>query len=167
MKIRLSHTKNKSIYTKISRKEMIMAIELSKRKRIEKQTSRKVPIISTKSTGQGPFKNLIQMPMREKVQLASWKTKRADKMMWTQSRSPSSITKQIRCLCDPWLWQWCSSSSPMLSIFRPGQLSPAICHTSPLPSMTFPMETTSVSGTRGFRSFMRSGPSLGQSWEHF
>jgi len=36
MKIRLSHTKNKSIYTKISRKEMIMAIELSKRKRIEK-----------------------------------------------------------------------------------------------------------------------------------
>jgi hypothetical protein len=36
MKIRLCYTKNKIYYSKIRRKEMIMAIHLSKRKSIEK-----------------------------------------------------------------------------------------------------------------------------------
>ena len=60
MKIRLSHTKSKSIHTEISRKEMMMAIVLIKSQSIEQQlTLRKEPEKSTKSTRQGPFKNLI------------------------------------------------------------------------------------------------------------
>lgn len=60
MKIRQSQTRNKSFYTEINLKEMMITVELSKRESREQwSTLRKVQKISTKSIGQRFLINLI------------------------------------------------------------------------------------------------------------